>query len=169
MDTLIGKAEGRYGEHDLAEIKRAYAFAAQAHEGQLRASGEPYIVHPNMVAQILVEMSMDAPTVQAALLHDVVEDTPYEYGDIKRLFGQEVADIVDGVTKLSRMNFQSREEQQVESLRKMFLATAKDVRVIFVKLADRLHNIRTLSSLPHDRQVAIAKETLEIYAPLANR
>lgn len=169
MEALIGKAEGRYSEHDLAEIKRAYAFAAKAHEGQLRASGEPYIVHPTMVAQILVEMSMDAATVQAALLHDVVEDTPYEYDDIKRLFGREVADIVDGVTKLSRMNFQSREEQQVESLRKMFLATAKDVRVIFVKLADRLHNIRTLSNLPHDRQVAIAKETLEIYAPLANR
>ena len=168
-DELMKKAREKYNEKDCQSIERAYEFAEKAHSSQKRASGEPYISHPTQVAMILMDLNMDAATIQAGLLHDVIEDTPYEYADIEREFGSEVAALVDGVTKLNRITFDSKEEQQAESLRKMFIATAKDTRVILVKLADRLHNIRTLSSLPPEKQIAIANETLEIYAPLANR
>lgn len=168
-DELMKKAREKYNEKDCQSIERAYEFAEKAHSSQKRASGEPYISHPTQVALILMDLNMDAATIQAGLLHDVIEDTPYEYADIEREFGSEVAALVDGVTKLNRITFDSKEEQQAESLRKMFIATAKDTRVILVKLADRLHNIRTLSSLPPEKQIAIANETLEIYAPLANR
>ncbi len=168
-DELMKKAREKYNEKDCQSIERAYDFAEKAHSSQKRASGEPYISHPTQVALILMDLNMDAATIQAGLLHDVIEDTPYEYADIEREFGSEVAALVDGVTKLNRITFDSKEEQQAESLRKMFIATARDTRVILVKLADRLHNIRTLSSLPPEKQIAIANETLEIYAPLANR
>ena len=168
-EELLKKAKERYNEKDCVNIERAYDFAQNAHSSQKRASGEPYISHPANVAMILMELNMDAATIQAGLLHDVIEDTPYEYADIEKEFGGEVAALVDGVTKLNRITFDSKEEQQAESLRKMFIATAKDTRVILVKLADRLHNIRTLSSLPPEKQISIANETLEIYAPLANR
>lgn len=168
-DELMKKAREKYNEKDCASIEPAYDFAENAHSSQKRASGEPYISHPAQVAMILMDLNMDAATIQAGLLHDVIEDTPYEYSDIEEKFGGEVAALVDGVTKLNRITFDTKEEQQAESLRKMFIATAKDTRVILVKLADRLHNIRTLASLPSEKQIAIANETLEIYAPLANR
>lgn len=169
MTELFEKVKAKYSNEDYNFIVKAYNFASKAHEGQLRASGEPYIIHPTCVAHILVDLDMDAPTVVASLLHDTVEDTPCEKCDIENNFSKEVAELVDGVTKLSRINFSTKEEQQAESLRKMFIATAKDVRVMLLKLADRLHNMRTLSSLPPDKQIYIANETLSIYAPLANR
>ncbi|CAB1128972.1 GTP pyrophosphokinase (RelA/SpoT) [Candidatus Hydrogenisulfobacillus filiaventi] len=152
-----------------ARIAEALAFAEAAHAGQSRASGDPYIGHPLAVASIVADLHMDADTVIAALLHDVVEDTPYTLADIEARFGHEVAQLVDGVTKLDRLEGQDREMQQAENLRKMFLAMAKDIRVILIKLADRLHNMRTLRHLPPDRARRIARETREIYAPLAHR
>ncbi len=169
MQDLLDKAKAKYSQDDFNLIKKAYAFASEAHSGQTRASGEPYIIHPTHVARILIDLNLDAATVVAALLHDTVEDTPCEKCDIQTNFSKEIAELVDGVTKLSRINFSSKEEQQAESLRKMFIATAKDVRVMLLKLADRLHNMRTLASLPPDKQIYIANETLSIYAPLANR
>ncbi|PSR24099.1 MAG: (p)ppGpp synthetase [Sulfobacillus acidophilus] len=151
------------------QIMRAWMFAEQAHRGQIRASGDPYVDHPVAVATILAELKMDAPTIVAALLHDVVEDTDYTLADIEERFGNEVAQLVDGVTKLDRLEERTREEEQAENLRKMFLAMAKDIRVILIKLADRLHNMRTLKHLTADRVQRIAKETMEIYAPLAHR
>ena len=154
---------------EAEQIMRALAFAQQAHRGQSRASGDPYVAHPLAVATILADLKMDAPTIVAALLHDVVEDTPYTLDDIEERFGSEVAQLVDGVTKLDRLEERTREEEQAENLRKMFLAMAKDIRVILIKLADRLHNMRTLKHLTQDRVHRIAKETMEIYAPLAHR
>lgn len=154
---------------NVQRLSEAFEFAAHAHQGQTRDSGDAYIQHPLNVALILAEMQMDITTLEAALLHDVVEDTVVEIDEIDRHFGSETALLVDGVTKLSRIDFQSREEQQVENLRKMFLAMAKDFRVVLIKLADRLHNMRTLRHLPEDRQRRIARETLDIYAPLAHR
>ncbi|HOQ23130.1 MAG: RelA/SpoT family protein [Bacillota bacterium] len=156
-------------EHDPEVIRRVYAYAEAAHAGQKRDSGEDYIQHPLNVAAILVDMDMDATSIQAALLHDVVEDTGVTIDEIGELFGDKVKELVDGVTKLSRLSFQSKQEQQMENLRKMFLAMAHDLRVILIKLADRLHNMRTLKHLPEDKQRAIAKETLDIYAPLTHR
>lgn len=151
------------------EVARSHTFAAHFHEGQLRQSGEPYIIHPEAVAEILAELEMDAVTLQAAFLHDVVEDTSASLDEITRAFGPEVAKLVDGVTKLSLLEDRSQLEQEAENLRKMFLAMAQDVRVILIKLADRLHNLRTLKHLQPARQQRIASETLEIYAPLAHR
>lgn len=154
---------------DIDLITRAYQFACIAHEGQKRFSGDPYITHPLEVAMILTGIEMDTASICAALLHDVVEDTQASYTSIQDEFGQEIALLVDGVTKLSRIDFKSREEAQAENLRKMFLAMARDIRVILIKLADRLHNMRTLNFQPERKQKEIARETMEIFAPLAHR
>ena len=154
---------------DTKAIMKAYNYAVQHHGDQKRRSGEPYIIHPINVAYILAGVGLDEATICAALLHDVVEDTDVTDADLRRDFGEEVADMVAGVTKLGSMQFTSVEEQQAEDYRKMFLAMGKDIRVIIIKLADRLHNMRTLKYLKRDRQIANAKETMEIYAPLANR
>ena len=150
-------------------IQKAYDFAKSQHEDQCRKSGEPYIIHPLQVAYILADLELDDATICAALLHDVVEDTDITIEDIEKQFGIEIAELVDGVTKLGRLQFTSYEEQQVEDYRKMFLAMGKDIRVILIKLADRLHNMRTLKYLTRDRQIKNAQETLDLYAPLANR
>ena len=153
----------------LEAIREAYELADKAHSGQIRATGEPYIVHPLAVAYILGELEIDTQGIIAALLHDVVEDTDYTLDDIKMLFGDEVAFLVDGVTKLSQFHYKDKEDQQLENFRKMFLAMAKDIRVVVIKLADRLHNMRTLGVFRKDKQQRIARETIEIYAPLAHR
>ena len=154
---------------DTSLIERAYEVALGAHVGQTRKSGEPYIHHPMAVATIVARQGLDDVTVAAALLHDAVEDTSIDLVDLERVFGADVSLIVDGVTKLDRLYFDSREEQQAASMRKMLVALAKDLRVLIIKLADRLHNMRTLAALPEDKQERIARETLDIYAPLANR
>jgi GTP pyrophosphokinase len=154
---------------DGSWLMRVYELADQAHEGQRRASGESYIEHPLAVAGILADLEMDRQTIAAALLHDVVEDTSITTEQVAAAFGDEIANLVDGVTKLTRIPYQSKEEAQVENLRKMFMAMAKDIRVIIIKLADRLHNMRTLGSLPASKQLAIARETLDIYTPIAHR
>ena len=154
---------------DLAPLEKAYRFAAARHQGQKRASGEPYMIHPLLVTRQLAEMHMDMACLETGLLHDVVEDTSATLEEIRKNFGDEVARCVDGVTKLSKLNLASREERQAESVRKMLLAMVNDIRVVLVKLADRLHNMRTLGSLPREKQVRIAQETIEIYAPIAHR
>ena len=154
---------------DLKLIKRAYEFAKDKHKDQLRRSGEPYIIHPIQVAYILSTLGLDHSTICAALLHDVIEDTDVTLEDIAKEFSPEIAEMVDGVTKLSKLNYTSEQEQQVENYRKMFLAMGKDIRVILIKLADRLHNMRTSKYLTRDRQIANARETMDLYAPLANR
>lgn len=169
FSELMDKLQKNMPPDRVALVKRAYEFAEEAHRGQLRNSGEEYIEHPIQVALILSELEMDEVTLAAAFLHDVVEDTSYTLVDIEKLFGPEVALLVDGVTKLGRLEYKSKMELQVENLRKMFLAMAKDIRVILIKLADRLHNMRTLKFHSEQKQKEIAQETLEIFAPLANR
>lgn len=154
---------------DITQVWEAYRYADQAHQGVVRKTGEPYISHPVSVACILADMHMDLPTIMAALLHDVVEDTDISTDDIKEKFGQQVAELVDGVTKLDKIEFQSASVAQAENFRKMLLAMSQDVRVILVKLADRLHNMQTLEGMRPEKQKLIAKETLDIYAPIANR
>ena len=169
IQDVISKKKEHSRRVDTKLILKAYNYALKHHGNQLRKSGEPYIIHPLNVAYILADIGMDDSTISAALLHDVVEDTDVTNEDIVREFGQEIADMVAGVTKLGNIAFASIEEQQVEDYRKMFLAMGKDIRVIIIKLADRLHNLRTLKYLKRDRQIANAKETMELYAPLANR
>src|SRR5271156_5385459 len=154
---------------DISIIRRAWEFCVQHHSGQLRASGEPYVLHPLEVAQVLAEMKLDSTAIAAGLLHDAVEDTPVTTEDISERFGEQVAHIVDGVTKIDKIQFANREDRQAENVRKMLLAMVSDVRVVIIKLADRLHNMRTLEHLQPERQQAIARETLDIYAPLAHR
>lgn len=154
---------------DIAPIQKAWEFCVRYHEGQLRASGEPYIIHPLEVAEVLAEMKLDATAIAAGLLHDAVEDTPVTSDEIATAFGDQVAHIVDGVTKIDKIQFANREDRQAENVRKMLLAMVSDVRVVLIKLADRLHNMRTLEHLKPERQEAIARETLDIYAPLAHR
>ena len=158
-----------YTGSQLTLVEKAYDFAKNAHEGQKRASGEPYFIHPCAVANILMDLGLDAPTVAAAFLHDVIEDTAVSEGDIANAFGSEVLELVQGVTKLERIEFHSLEEEQAENFRKIFVAMAKDIRVIIIKLADRLHNMRSLNFLSAERQQRMARETLDIYAPIAGR
>ncbi len=169
IDEIMEKVKISSPAANTDMIYIAYKLAKHAHENQFRKSGEPYINHPVQIAHIAADMSVDAVTITACLLHDVVEDTPYKIEDIRNFFGAEVAELVDGVTKLTKLQYSTHEEQQVENLRKMFLAMAKDIRVIIVKLIDRLHNMRTLGAMPHEKQLEKARETLEVYAPLAHR
>ena len=169
IDDLISKVRSYDPAVESSWLRGVYELADAAHDGQHRASGEDYIEHPVAVARILAELEMDKATIAAAILHDVVEDTVVTAEQVAAKFGPEIAQLVEGVTKLTRIPYQSKEDAQVENLRKMFMAMAKDIRVIIVKLADRLHNMRTLSSLPPDKQQAIARETIEIYAPIAHR
>lgn len=169
IDDIINAVKSYNPNANFALIQKAYDVASKAHADQKRASGEKYIIHPLHVAMILTDLHIDDVTIAAALLHDVVEDTTYTLDQMKELFGDEVAMLIDGVTKLSRMKYKSKEDQQLETYRKMFLAMAKDIRVIMIKLADRLHNMRTLKYMREEKQKRIAKETLEVYAPLANR
>lgn len=170
LEQMIERMRHYHPNADASLVERAYAYAERVHGGQRRLSGEPYIIHPVYVASILTEIGIDAPTIAAGLLHDTVEDCEDVTLDvIREEFGEEVAMLVDGVTKLSRLDFTDREERQAETLRKMILAMGKDIRVVLIKLADRLHNMRTLKFQSVERQVAIARETLDIYAPLAHR
>ncbi|MEK7700556.1 MAG: bifunctional (p)ppGpp synthetase/guanosine-3',5'-bis(diphosphate) 3'-pyrophosphohydrolase [candidate division NC10 bacterium] len=169
IQTLIEEIPKYQPGADLDLLARAYEFSAASHKGQQRASGEPYLSHPLEVANLLVDFKMDVTTVTAGLLHDVLEDTKATKGDLQREFGQEIADLVDGVTKIGKLAFSSREERQAENFRKMLVAMARDLRVLMIKLADRLHNMRTLDYLPQDKTRKIAQETLDIYAPLAHR
>jgi RelA/SpoT family (p)ppGpp synthetase len=169
INQLIDKLEGYLPPEDVERIQAAYDFAFQAHEGQRRRSGQPYITHPVAVADLLADLRLDAQTLIAAILHDVMEDTPTVKDEITTRFGAEVAELVDGVSKLDQIQFKSRAEAQAESFRKMLLAMVRDIRVIMVKLADRTHNMRTLGAMPPAKRRAIARETLEIYAPIANR
>jgi GTP pyrophosphokinase len=169
IEGILDRIHEYHPQADVEPIMRAYVYAAKAHKGQERISGEPYLSHPLEVAGILTELRLDTGTVAAGLLHDVVEDTHATLAEIKEFFGNDVAAVVDGVTKLSRIPFSTREEAQAENIRKMILAMSKDIRVILVKLADRLHNMRTLDPLPDAKRRLIAQETLDIYAPLAHR
>jgi GTP pyrophosphokinase len=169
IDDLITKVQSYDPTMEASWLRGVYELADTAHDGQHRASGEDYIEHPIAVARILADMEMDRATIAAAILHDVVEDTVVTSDEVAAKFGPEIAQLVDGVTKLTRIPYQSKEDAQVENLRKMFMAMARDIRVIIIKLADRLHNMRTLASLPASKQQTIAKETIEIYAPIAHR
>ena len=169
LENLLAQIQQYNPNSDLSLIIKAYNFAERAHEGQIRKSGEKYFIHPFEVAKILAQLDMDDATIIAGLLHDVIEDTRHGYEQIKKEFGEEVASLVEGVTKLGRLSYETKEERQAESLRKMFLAMAKDIRVIIIKLADRLHNMRTLKYMDEEKKKEKAKETLEIYAPIAHR
>lgn len=169
FENLKKSIEASGKQYDLVKIEEAYRIAEQAHDGQLRVSGEAYICHPVAVATILVELGMDSESIMAALLHDVVEDTDITLDQIKKKFGEDVAQMVDGVTKMGLVPLHTREEQQAENVRKMLLATAKDVRVVIIKLADRLHNMRTIDVKEEQKQRDTARETMEVYAPIAHR
>ena len=169
FEDLVDKVRAANPEADIELLRRAYVFSAFEHKGQVRHSGEPYLVHPLEVADQLADMKLDVVAIAAGLLHDIVEDTQTPIERIKELFGVDVAHVVEGVTKLGAISFSSSEERQAENFRKMLLAMVDDIRVILVKLADRLHNMRTLHHLPEERRIKIAQETRDIYAPIANR
>ncbi len=169
LEDIVERLQSNNAEADVDLVRRAYIFSAQAHQGQTRLSGEAYLIHPLDVAQILAELKLDAATVAAGILHDTIEDTTSTTEEIQSLFGDEVAKLVDGMTKLSRIELQSREEREAQNFRKMIVAMSNDIRVILIKLADRLHNMRTLKFLTPEKQKRTAQETLDIYAPLANR
>src|SRR3954471_21839055 len=169
FEDLVEKVRAYSPDADVELLRRAYVFSAFEHRGQVRHSGEPYLIHPLAVADFLADMKLDAVAIAAGLLHDVVEDTLTTIDRIRELFGPEVAHVVEGVTKISAIPFSSSEERQAENFRKMLLAMVDDIRVILVKLADRLHNMRTLHHLPEERRIKIAQETRDIYAPIANR
>src|SRR3954463_13534945 len=169
FEDLVEKVRGINPDADIDLLRRAYVFSAYEHKGQVRHSGEPYLVHPLEVADQLADMKLDVVAIAAGLLHDIVEDTQTPIERIRELFGPDVAHVVEGVTKLGAISFSSSEERQAENFRKMLLAMVDDIRVILVKLADRLHNMRTLHHLPEERRITIAQETRDIYAPIANR
>ena len=169
LENLISKIKTSGNNADVDIIKKAYNLAFEAHKDQKRESGEPYIIHPVSVAIILTEMGMDTNTIVAGLLHDVIEDTDYTYDDIAKIFNKEIANLVDGVTKINKIRYKTKEEQQADNVRKMLLAMAQDIRVIIIKLADRLHNMRTLKFMSPEKQKQKAQETLDIYAPIAHR
>ncbi len=166
---LIKKISATYSSTDIEQVNLAYKFAAEAHKGQNRLSGEPYICHPLEVACIIADLSLDKDTVIAGLLHDVIEDTEYTHEQVAKTFSPEIADMVEGVTKLGKIKFTTQEEEQVENLRKMFIATAKDVRIVLIKLCDRLHNMRTMDAQASHKQLKKSLETIEVYAPIADR
>ncbi|HJX15050.1 MAG TPA: HD domain-containing protein, partial [Candidatus Deferrimicrobiaceae bacterium] len=169
LNDIVDRVQSIRPAANIELIQKAYVFTGKVHHGQLRESGEPYLIHPLNVSHILADWNMDEETVATGLLHDTVEDTVATIEEIRELFGENVAQLVDGVTKISRVVISDVADQKAESLRKMILAMGKDIRVILVKLADRLHNVRTLGHLSPDRQVIIARETQEIYAPIASR
>ena len=169
FEDILDKVESYRPDFDEELLQKAYIFSAREHRGQVRSSGEPYLVHPLNVAYILADMRLDETSIAVGLLHDVLEDTLTTKETLQEMFGDQVADLVDGVTKISRYAYVSKEEQQAETFRKMLLAMVSDLRVVLVKLADRLHNMRTLQFLPEEKRIAVAKETMEIYAPIANR
>lgn len=169
LDDVIEKIVAYNPRADVDLIKKSYVFSAKAHAGQLRKGGEPFVTHPLEVAHILAEMKLDVPSIIAAILHDTLEDTLATRSEVSALFGEDIASLVDGLTKLSKIQFHTQEERQAENFRKMILAMSRDIRVILIKLADRLHNLRTLQFMPEEKQMRIAQETLDIYAPLANR
>src|SRR5438552_5054329 len=169
FENLLEKVRRYSSDADVELLRRAYVFSALEHKGQVRHSGEPYLVHPLEVADFLADMKLDVVAVAAGLLHDVVEDTLTTPERIAELFGPEIAHVVEGVTKLGAISFSSSEERQATNFRKRLLAMVDDIRVILVKLADRLHNMRTLHHLPEERRIKIAQETRDIYAPIANR
>ena len=169
IDQLVEQVHSFHPEADQDLLRRAYAFSAKAHEGQTRRSGEPYLQHPLAVAGILTFLKLDVTAIVAGLLHDTVEDTVATKEELEKEFGEDVAALVEGVTKIGQIPFKSYEEKQAENFRKMLLSMADDIRVVFIKLADRLHNMKTLEHLSEPKRKQIAQETLEIYAPLANR
>src|SRR6266571_96989 len=169
IEDIVDKVRRNHPQADVDLLRRAYLFSAREHKGQKRASGESYLVHPLEVANILADMRLDAVSVSTGLLHDVVEDTLVDLETIRRYFGEEITHLVDGLTKIAQISNISREEQQAENVRKMLLAMVADVRVVLVKLADRLHNMRTLQYLDPEKQKRISRETLDIYAPIAHR
>jgi guanosine-3',5'-bis(diphosphate) 3'-pyrophosphohydrolase len=169
INEIVEQVQTNAPDADVSQLEKAYVYSAKVHQGQMRLSGEPYLTHPLAVAEILAEMRLDPVTVAAGLLHDTVEDTFATDADIRAQFGDEVGDLVAGLTKLSKIEFQSREEAQAENFRKMLIAMSKDIRIILIKLADRLHNIRTLEYMDEDSRRRVARETLDIYAPLAHR
>ena len=168
-DEFLKTIEDMNPKYNMDSIARAYDVAADMHRGQIRKSGEPYLIHPMAVAEILAELGMDEDTIAAGLLHDVVEDTDYTNEKLAADFGENVALMVDGVTKLKNLKFESKEEKQAENLRKMFLAMSKDIRVPIIKLSDRLHNLRTINYMTHEKIIEKCKETIDIYTPLAAR
>ncbi|MDB4896515.1 MAG: pyrophosphokinae, partial [Firmicutes bacterium] len=169
LDALRARILQYSPNADMQLVEAAYAFADEAHDGQLRKSGDPYITHPVAVAELVADMELDVASIAAALLHDVIEDCGVSEQQLAAKFGPEVTSLVEGVTKLEKLSFSSKDEAQVENLRKMFLAMAKDIRVILIKLADRLHNMRTLKVRSQEAQQRISRETMDIYAPLAHR